>query len=139
MVLVFVSFAEEDAPRIAPVIAALSAWQTTYWAPVRDPYQPENDAAIQRGLTQADIFLRICTGNTPRSYWMTMEQTAFHIAQGEEYKQSGQLRRRLVNLVIDEKYRRRPFDYADPIIDATDRNHPWQQQLYAAIFGPAVS
>ena len=78
--------------------------------------------------------MRICTGNTPHSYWMTMEQTAFHIAQGEEYRQSGQVRRRMVNLVLDEKYRRQPFDYADPIIDATDRKHPWPQQLYATIF-----
>jgi hypothetical protein len=137
---VFVSFAEEDAAAIPLISTALSAWQLTYWAPLREPTNPEQDAAIQRGLTQADIFLRICTGNTPRSYWMTMEQTAFLVAQAEEYRQSGQLHRRLINLVIDEQYRRQPFDYADPTIDATNFNDSiWQEQLYTALFTSTVS
>jgi hypothetical protein len=115
---------------------ALAAWQLTYWAPLRDPQNPENDAAIQRALPQADIFLRICTAHTPYSYWMTMEQSAFHNAQAEEFRQTGQLRRRMINLVLDQQYLRQPFDYADPIIDASNPNNPaWRQQLYAAISG----
>jgi hypothetical protein len=132
---VFVSFAEEDVQNVTPVIATLASWQITCWAPVRDPQNPENDMSIQRGLPHADVFLRVCTGNTLRSYWMTMEQTAFHNAQAEEFRQTGQLRHRMINLILDEKYQRQPFDYADPIIDASDRNTSWQQQLYAAIFG----
>ena len=83
---VFVSFAQEDLQNITPVCQTLDAWQVTYWAPVRDPANPEQNAAIERGMGQADIFLRICTANTPRSYWMTMEQTAFHNAQAEEFR-----------------------------------------------------
>jgi hypothetical protein len=87
----------------------LDAWQVTYWAPVRDLANSDQNAAIERGLRQADIFLRICTANTPRSYWMTMEQTAFHSAQAEEYRQTGHLSHKVINLIMDKQYQRLPF------------------------------
>jgi hypothetical protein len=117
---IFVSFAQEDLQNIMPVCQTLDAWQVTYWAPVRDPASPEQNAAVERGMGQADIFLRICTTHTPLSYWMTMEQTAFHAVQAEEYRQMGHLSRKVINLILEKQYQRLPFDYADPIIDATD-------------------
>jgi hypothetical protein len=134
---VFVSFAQEDLQNIAPVCQALDAWQVIYWAPVRDPVDPEQNAAIERGLRQADIFLRICTANTPRSYWMTMEQTAFHGVQAEEYRQMGHLSHKMINLIMDKQYQSLPFDFADPIIDATDlQDMAWRKALYTALFTP---
>jgi hypothetical protein len=135
----FVSFAQEDLQSITPVCQTLDAWQLLYWAPVRDPANPEQNTAIEQGLGQADIFLRICTAHTPRSYWMTMEQTAFHSAQAEEYRQMGHLNRKVINLIMDKQYQRLPFDYADPIIDATDlQDMAWRKALYTAIFTPPV-
>lgn len=134
---VFVSFAQEDVQIITPVCQSLDAWQVIYWAPVRDPANPEQNAAVERGLRQADIFLRVCTANTPRSYWMTMEQTAFHAVQAEEYRQSGHLNHKVINLILDKQYQRLPFDYADPIIDATDlQDMAWRKALYTALFTP---
>ena len=139
MIKVFVSFAQEDGQNIAPICQAMSAWQVTYWAPVRDPLNAEQNAAIQKGATQADIFLRICTTNTPRSYWMTFEQTAFLASLADEYRQTGRRDRKLINLILDKQYQRLPFDYADPMIDATNlRDTAWQKDLYAAIFTPAM-
>jgi hypothetical protein len=109
---VFVSFAQEDLQKITPVCQSLDAGQ-------------------------ADIFLRICTANTPRSYWMTMEQTAFHAVEAEEYRQMGHLNRKVINLILDKQYQRLPFDYADPIIDATDlQDMAWRKALYTALFTP---
>jgi len=138
MLKVFVSFAQEDAQAILPVSQALSAWQLTFWAPVRDPNDTEQNATIQKGASQADIFLRICTANTPRSYWMTFEQTAFLVSLADEYRQTGRFARKLINIILDKQYHRLPFDYADPLIDATDvRETAWQKALYDAIFTPA--
>ena len=64
---VFVSHAPEDTQRVSPVCQALGAWQLTYWAPERNELSPEQSLVVQRGLIQADIFLRICTASTPRS------------------------------------------------------------------------
>jgi TIR domain len=136
---VFVSYAQEDAQRIAPICQALAAWQLTYWAPAHNTMNAEQNTAIQQGLAQADIFLRMCTTYTPRSYWMTFEQTAFLSVQAEEYRQSGQIARKLINVILDKQYQRLPFDYADPMIDATEmRDAVWQKALYTAIFTPPV-
>jgi TIR domain len=131
---VFVSHAQEDTQRATPICQALAAWQLTYWAPERGELSPEQSLVIQRGLIQADIFLRICTANTSRSYWMTFEQTAYLAAQAEEYRSTGHLARKLINLIMDTSYKVLPFDYADTIVDATDvRNPGWREALYAAI------
>jgi hypothetical protein len=138
-VRVFVSFAQEDVQNITPICQTLAAWQLIYWAPVRDSAGPEQNAAVERGLGQADIFLRVCTAHTPQSYWMTLEQTAFHSVQAEEYRQTGHLNRKLINVILDKQYRRLPFDYADPIIDATDlQDITWRKALYAVLFNPLV-
>jgi predicted transcriptional regulator len=136
---VFVSYAQEDAQRIAPVCQALAAWQLTYSAPTHDAMNPEQNTSIQQSLTQSDIFLRMCTAYTPQSYWMTFEQTAFLAVQAEEYRQSGKVARKLINVILDKQYQRLPFDYADPMVDATQtRDTDWQNALYAAIFAPPV-
>jgi hypothetical protein len=100
---------------------------------------PEQNTSIQQGLAQSDIFLRMCTAYTPRSYWMTFEQTAFLAVQAEEYRQSGKVAHKLINVILDKQYQRLPFDYADPMVDATGtRDTDWQKALYTAIFSPTV-
>ncbi len=139
MIMVFVSFAEEDAQNIAPVLQVMSAWQLTYWAPVREPQNAEQNTLIQKGLTQANVFLRICTAYTPRSFWMNFEQTAFLSSVADEFRQTGRRDRKLVNLILDKQYHRLPFDYADPMIEAINlRDTAWQKELYDAIFTPTT-
>ena len=66
---------------------------------------------------------------------MTFEQTAYLAAQAEEYRSTGHLARRLINLIMDTNYKLLPFDYADTIVDATDARDPgWRKALYAAVF-----
>ncbi len=138
MLKVFVSVAQEDVQAILPITQAMSAWQLTFWAPVRDLNDTEQNATIQKGASQADIFLRICTANTTRSYWMTFEQTAFLVSLADEYRQTGKHSRKLINMILDKEYHRQPFDYADPLIDASNiRETGWQKELYDAIFTPA--
>lgn len=63
---------------------------------------------------------------------MTFEQTAFLAAQAEEYRKTDQLNRKLINLILDKKYQRLPFDYVDTMIDATALNEAtWHKALYA--------
>lgn len=137
---VFVSYAQEDAQRLAAITQALTTWQATYWLPPRSETSATQNTQIQQALTQTDVFLRICTTATPRSYWMTFEQTAFLSMQAEEYRQSRQIKRKLINLVLDKNYQREPFDYADPIVEAVDLDDvAWQSALHAALFNSVVA
>ena len=132
---VFISYAQEDTQRIVPICQALTSWQVSFWAPPRTDVNTEQNAQIQQSLTQTDILLRICSPATPRSYWMTFEQTAFLSLQAAQYRQQQQVAQKLINLILDASYQREPFDYADPIIDATSLNdNTWQTALHAAIF-----
>ncbi|MGH2514104.1 MAG: TIR domain-containing protein [Ktedonobacterales bacterium] len=133
----FISYAEEDANRIAPVCQALASWGLSYWTPPRGTMGAEQNAQIQRALPGTNAFLRICTSYTSRSYWMTFEQTALLALQAEEYRQTGRRTRMLINVILDKAYRRQPFDYADPVVEATDlQSETWREALRALLFNP---
>ena len=132
---IFISYAQEDASRISVVTYALDAWNLKYWIPPRGEANAPQTNQIQQMITGADAFLRLCTPAIPRSYWMTLEQTAFLTMQAEDFRQSGTQRRRLINIVLDSAYQRRPFDYADTIIDASS-GESWRDTLRAALVTP---
>jgi outer membrane protein assembly factor BamB len=74
---IFISHTHEDNQRCQPLLAALDAWQVTYWFDLQelDAGQRFSDR-IQQALDQSDIFLRISTPAAGRSFWMDRELRA---------------------------------------------------------------
>lgn len=74
---IFISHTHEDIQRCQPLLAALDAWQVTYWFDIEelDAGQRFSDR-IQQALDQSDIFLRISTTAAERSFWMDRELRA---------------------------------------------------------------
>ncbi len=140
---IFVSHAHDDNARCEPLLAALDAWGLDYWF---DTQQLDAGAQLterlQRAIAERDVFLRICTGATRASYWMTLEFNAFRGLQLEEQKQrrSGTNRRLSINLILDGAYAAAatPGDShterADALVDATASPPAvWLAQLRAAL------
>ena len=126
---IFISYAQEDMARIGVITYALDSWNLKYWVPPRQDANATQTNQVQQILTETDAFLRICTPATPRSYWMTLEQTAFLSFQSEDFRKGGPQLRKLINIVLDGTYQKKPFDYADPIIDASSGER-WRNELH---------
>ncbi|HKB49770.1 MAG TPA: TIR domain-containing protein, partial [Ktedonobacterales bacterium] len=140
---IFVSHTHADNQRCEPLLAALDAWGVDYWF---DTQQLDAGAQLserlQRAIAEHDVFLRVCTGSTRASYWMTLEFNAFRGLQLEEQKQrgSGTNRRASINLILDGAYKAAaaPGDSqaerADALVDATvSPPAVWLAQLRAAL------
>src|SRR5258706_1093870 len=140
---IFVSHAHDDNARCEPLLAALDAWGLDYWF---DTQQLDAGAQLterlQRAIAERDVFLRICTGATRASYWMSLEFNAFRGLQLEEQKRrgSGTNRRLSINLILEGAYKAAaaPGDShterADAMVDATvSPPAVWLAQLRAAL------
>lgn len=137
---VFISYAQEDTKHTSAISQLLTSWNVISWAPPRANMNQQLSAQIQQALTQSDIFLRVCTSATLRSYWMNFEQTAFLSLQSDEYRRSQRIAKKLINIIFDKDYHRLPFDYADPTIDASDPNSDvWQETLHAMLFDSTLA
>ncbi len=133
---VFISYDQADAGRVTSISQLLTAWGVPNWMPPRENISAAQHTQIQAALAQADTLLRVCTAATPQSYWMTLEQAAYLSILADEFRVRQQLARKLINVRLDKSYRLQPFDYADPIIDASDpQGSPWQADLHRALFG----
>jgi hypothetical protein len=67
---------------------------------------------IQREISSRDILLRVCSAATQRSFWMSLEVSAFRGLQANDHRQGHSDRRLLINLILDGDYSREPFDAA---------------------------
>ncbi len=133
---VFISYDEADVGRVMSISQLLTAWRVPNWMPPRQNISAAQRAQIQAALAQADTLLRICTAATSQSYWMTLEQAAYLSMLADAFRARQPLARRLINLRLDKSYRLQPFDYADPIIDASDpQGSGWQSDLHRALMG----
>lgn len=137
---VFVSHAQEDDRLCAPLLRALDAWGVDYWY---DRHEQGVGAPLseqaQLGLAECSIFLRICTRNTQRSYWMSIESGAFLGLQADDHRAGKAGLRTLVNVVLDPAYVREPFDRTTVVIDASDSSQPgWVNDLRAALGLPPL-
>jgi TIR domain len=132
MTFVFISCASDDSHYVGPITQILDKWGISYWAP---PSQRESESRalseeMNQALEKATIFLRLCTNATPRSYWMTLEQTAFLSLQADDFRINHAEKRKLINIVCDEHYHFEPFDYADTIITTYNATpDKWQKEL----------
>jgi serine/threonine-protein kinase len=136
---VFTCYAREDAAVCAPLISALADWGVASW----HADEPEHAGGIteraQAAISGCDLFLRVCTYHTPKSYWMSLETGAFLSIQAEERKSEQQTNRVLINLILDPDYQRMPFDASAVVIDAGHLPPPaWTRQLRTALGLPAL-
>lgn len=132
---VFVSHSHEDNARCAPLLAALEAWGVDYWFDTQGLGAGQQlTERIQREIAQRDVFLRICTAATQRSFWMNLEANAFRGLQAEDRRHRRGDKRLLINLILDGDYSREPFDNATLFIDAASRPRAvWLGELGRAL------
>src|SRR5437868_15475203 len=107
---VFVSHAHKDNELCAQLLVALDAWGIDYWFDT-ERIQPGNELSehIQQALLEHDIFLRVCTSESQRSFWVRLETETFRALQAKDESAGHKGKRTLINLVLDESFRPEPF------------------------------
>ena len=136
---VFVSHDRDDTQRCAPLLRALDAWGVTYYFDYAgDVFGQQISNRMQAELAESQVLLRVCTGATSRSYWMSIESGAFMGLLAEDHR-LGRGGRRIISLILDPAYVREPFDASTTVIDATDTAHPqWVNAFRAALGLPPL-
>lgn len=138
---VFVSHTHTDNERCEPLLAALDAWGVDYWFD-REQLGPGQHLSerIQTAIAERTMLLRVCTGATLESFWMTQEMSAFRGMQLEEQQHSKRTERLSINLILDAGYKTgAPYaagvsERADVTIDATDKlRTAWMNELRTAL------
>lgn len=134
-VTVFISHADEDIQRCAPLLRALDAWQVSYYFDALDRRASQSlSLETQQALVECEILLRICTRSTARSYWMSIEVGAFLSLQADDHKANQPERRKMVNLILDPQFKPEPFDISATAVDATNARWPgWVNDLRRAL------
>ncbi|MGZ6322032.1 MAG: outer membrane protein assembly factor BamB family protein [Ktedonobacterales bacterium] len=137
---VFVSHAQEDEQRCAALLQVLDDWGVDYWY---DRHEQSASgplsAKAQQALVECSIFLRICTRNTQRSYWMSIENGAFLGLQADDHRGGKSGARMLVNLILALGYVREPFDRTATVLDASDHTQPsWVSSLRGVLGLPPL-
>lgn len=133
---VFISHSHDDNARCAPLLSALDAWGVNYWFDTEGGLSAGQHLTerVQQALGQNDIFLRICTAATQRSFWMSLEVSAFRGLIAADLQSGRGSKRVLINLILDGDYTREPFDNATLFIDAASRpRQVWLGELAKAL------
>jgi outer membrane protein assembly factor BamB len=124
---VFISHTHADNERCAFLLAFLDAWGIAYWFDIEQlsPGQ-ELSGRIQEALAQSDAFVRVCTLEAQRSYWMSKELSAYRSLAGGN--------RKIIFLVLDRDYILDPLEKGDLLINVTTEGAPsWIARLRAAL------
>jgi outer membrane protein assembly factor BamB len=132
---VFISHSHEDNARCTPLLAALDAWGVDYFFDTQGLGAGQQlHETIQKEIGARDIFLRVCTAATLRSFWMSLEVNAFRGLLADDQRHGRAGRRLLINLILDGDYSREPFDNATLFIDAATRpRRIWMGELARAL------
>src|SRR5215813_1880103 len=118
---VFICHAREDNQRCASLLATLQSWGVLYFFEAEGIVSGQALAQrTQRAMIENPIFLRICSGEAQRSYWVSLETGAFLSLKADEYRAGRPNAHRLVNLIIDKRYLREPFDTGTVVISTLD-------------------
>lgn len=136
---VFVSHDHEDTKACAPLLRTLDAWGVDYYFDyAEDLFGQQISDRVQTALAQSQVFVRVCTRATARSYWMSIESGSFMGLLADDHR-LGRSGRRIVSLILDPAYAREPFDTSTTVIDATDTEHPqWVNTFRAALGLPPL-
>jgi outer membrane protein assembly factor BamB len=127
---VFLCFAAEDRFRIAPLMAAFTAWGISpmIFDPMRQPpgqLLPETAQQIQ----ECEVYLRLCTGATRRSPQVAAADATFRKLLAADPK-----KRKLVNLILDPAYVPDAQDKATLYIDTANKMRAlWLEELAAPL------
>src|SRR5487761_2590537 len=134
-VTVFISHTDEDIERCGALLRTLDAWNIPYYFDAVDRRASHGlSAETQQALVESDIMLRVCTRDTNRSYWMSIEVGALLSLQADDHRAGALGRHRLVNLTLDSGYRPEPFDVTATVVDATRPNDAaWVNELRRAL------
>lgn len=137
---VFVSHAQEDERQCAALVQVLDDWGVDYWYDRHEQGASGSlSAKAQQALVECSMFLRICTPNTQRSYWMSIESGAFLGLQADDHRAGKSGARMLVNLILDRGYVREPFDRTTTVLDGSDRTQPgWVSSLRGVLGLPPL-
>ena len=132
---VFISHSHDDNVLVMPLLTALDAWGIDYWFDVQGLSAGQRlDERIQREMATRDVFLRVCTGALQRSFWSSLEVTAFRGLQADDRQKGRSDRRLLINVILDRDYQREPFDGATTYIDAVNMSRSaWMGELRRAL------
>ena len=130
---VFVSHTHADNQRCTPLLAMFDAWGIDYWFDTQqlDAGQQLSER-LQQSLAERDLFVRICTEHTAQSFWMDKEVAAFRSLQASD-RERGRTRR-LIFLILDERYVHEQAQSGDTVIDLTrEPREEWIRELRAAL------
>jgi outer membrane protein assembly factor BamB len=132
---IFISHSHDDNARCGPLLAAMDAWGADYFFDTQGLGAGQQlHETIQREIAGRDIFLRVCTAATLRSFWMSLEVNAFRGLLADDQKHGRAGRRLLINLILSGDYTREPFDNATLFIDAATRpRRIWLSELARAL------
>ncbi len=132
---VYISHADEDIQRCAPILRTLESWQVSYHFDALDRRSGQTlSQESQQALADCAVLLRVCTRFTDRSYWMSIEAGALLSLQADDYRAGQPERHKIVNLILDSAYVPAPFDISSTVIDATNTRWPgWVNDLRRAL------
>src|SRR5262249_33508090 len=86
---IFVSCVSPNDPRVALLLGALRAWGLSYATSAQQSPTGELgnlSEMTQQAIAMCDVFLRVCTQATKRSYWMSLEAGAFLGVQSDDHR-----------------------------------------------------
>lgn len=133
---IFVSHTHADNARCEPLLTALDAWRLDYWYDGQqlDAGQ-ELSPRLQDAIIHRDVLLRVCTTNTPKSYWMNLERSAFHAQQFQQREKGGKTSDRvIIDLVLDAEYAMNSVERAGVTINTVGRTEAqWLAELAVAL------
>lgn len=133
---IFVSHTHADNARCESLLTALDAWRLDYWYDGQqlDAGQ-ELSPRLQDAITHRDVLLRVCTTNTPKSYWMNLERSAFHAQQFQQRGKGGKKSDRVsIDLVLDAEYASGMVERAGVTINTVGRSEAqWLADLASAL------
>ncbi len=117
---VYISHADEDKEQCERLAKVLGEWQIPCYYDATDRHGGQAlNSESQRALVNCDVMLRVCTRNTNRSYWMSIEAGALLALQADDHRAGQDGRHKIINLILDKSYKSEPFDINSTVIDAT--------------------
>jgi outer membrane protein assembly factor BamB len=127
---VFICAAAADAGYYQELVAALDAWEVPHQQlNASSDMQSALDPATVKAIETAQVFLRVCTANTPRSYTMHLATSYF-----QQILQQNRGKRRLVNLILDPAYPVSAEEKKTLFIATPGKSRPvWLEELAVSV------
>lgn len=138
---VFISHSHEDNQLCQPLIDCLHKWNVDYWFDTERMDAGKNiDEHVQKEISERDIFIRVCTKTSQKSFWVKLETGAFRGLQALEHKEESLSKRKMINLILEEDYKIEPFDLVTVFIDGVTKPfEQWSIELRQSLDLPPIA